>query len=162
MASQRVIETWVGLFILAALGALLVLAFRVSGLTGFAPEKGYVVTAAFDDIGQLKIRASVRIDGVGVGEVTDIHLDPETFRAIVSMRIRSSFDRIPDDSSAAILTAGLLGDNYVAITPMYSQTFLTSGSQIRETHSAMILEKLIGQFLFSIQGSHKKSSGKSS
>ena len=161
MTSQRVIETWVGLFILAAFGALLVLAFRVSGLTGFVQEKGYLVTAAFDDIGQLKVRAAVRIDGVSIGEVSGIRLDPTSFRAIVSMRIHSSLDKIPDDSSAAILTAGLLGDNYVAITPMYSQTWLKNGSQIRETHSAMILEKLIGQFLFSIQGSHKNPSGKS-
>ena len=164
MTSQRVIETWVGLFMLAAVAALLVLAFRVSGLTGLGRQDSYLVTAAFDDIGQLKVRSAVRIDGVNIGEVSAIHLDPTSFRAIVSMQIHSRLNNIPEDSSAAILTAGLLGDNYVAITPMYSQSFLKEGSQIRDTHSAMILEKLIGQFLFNMQGSHKNtsSSGKSS
>jgi len=162
MTSQRAIETWVGLFILAATAALLVLAFRVSGLTRFGPQDSYLVTAAFDNIGQLKVRSAVRIDGVSVGEVSAIHLDPSSFRAIVSMQIRSGLKNIPDDSSAAILTAGLLGDNYIAITPMYSQSFLKEGSQIRETHSAMILEKLIGQFLFSLQDSHKNTSSRKS
>lgn len=161
MLSQRTVETLVGLFILAALGALLVLAFRVSGLSGFVRQDTYTISAAFDDIGQLKIRSAVRIDGVSVGEVSDIFLDPETFRAVVTMRIYSAFNRIPDDSSAAILTAGLLGDNYVALTPMYSETWLKNGSRIEDTHSAMILEKLIGQFLFNIKGgTQKPSTGK--
>lgn len=161
MMSQRTLETLVGIFIIAALGALLVLAFRVSGLSGLIHQETYTVSAAFDDIGQLKVRSAVRIDGVSVGEVSDIMLDPTTFRAIVTMQIYSTFNRIPDDSSAAILTAGLLGDNYVALTPMYSETWLKNGSRIEETHSAMILEKLIGQFLFSIKGGNEKiSSGK--
>lgn len=146
--SRRFTEIAVGVFLLLALFALLVLAFRVSGLTRLGRAPGYRVTAAFDDIGQLRVKAPVKIDGVSVGEVENIHLDQATFRAIVTLRILSAFDRIPDDSSAAILTAGLLGDNYIALTPRYSQTFLKTGSQIEETYSAMILEKLIGQFLF--------------
>ncbi len=150
MLSRRIVETLVGLLLLAAVAALLVLAFRVSGLTNFMRSPGYMVKASFEDIGQLKPRAAVRIDGVTIGEVTAINLDPATFKAVVSMRIDANMDHIPDDSSAAILTSGLLGDNYVALTPMYSETFLKNGSTIQYTHSAMILEKLIGQFLFNI------------
>lgn len=148
MLSQRTVETSVGLFLLAAIACLLVLAFKVSGLTSFFKQEGYTVTAQFDDIGQLKVRAAVKVGGVQVGEVSNVILDPQTFKAVVSMRINSKVNDIPDDSSAAILTAGLLGDNYIAITPMYNTTFLKQGSTIEDTHSAMILEKLIGQFLF--------------
>jgi len=150
MLSQRTVETFVGLFLLAAIGALLVLALKVSGLTSFFKTEGYNVTASFDDIGQLKVRSAIKISGVTVGEVSAIHLDPMTYKAVVTMHINSSMKDIPDDSGAAILTAGLLGDNYVEISPMYSATFLKNGSEIQETHAAMILEKLIGQFLFKI------------
>lgn len=150
MLSQRIIETVVGLFLLAAILALVALAFKVSGLTTFFKQEGYDITAAFDDIGQLKVRGSVKIGGVTVGEVTGINIDPTSFKAVVTMRINSAVNDIPTDSSASILTAGLLGDNYVAITPMYGKDYLKNGGEIQETHSAMILEKLIGQFLFSI------------
>jgi phospholipid/cholesterol/gamma-HCH transport system substrate-binding protein len=156
MLSQRSIETLVGLFLLAAIAALVALAFKVSGLTTFFKQEGYDVTAAFDDIGQLKVRGSVKIGGVTVGEVTKIGIDRESYKAIVTLRIYSSVNDIPTDSSASILTAGLLGDNYIAITPMYSKDFLKNGDEIQETHSAMILEKLIGQFLFSIGHSNDK------
>ncbi len=150
MLSQRTIETCVGLFLLAAIGALLVLAFKVSGLTSFFKAEGYNVTAAFDDIGQLKVRAAVKISGVTIGEVNSIYLDPSSYKAVVTLHIHNNVKDIPDDSSAAILTAGLLGDNYIEISPMYSPTFLKEGSEIKETNAAMILEKLIGQFLFKI------------
>lgn len=160
MISQRTIESCVGIFLLAAIIGLVVLAFKVSGLTSFFRESGYDVVAIFDDIGQLKIRAPVKMSGVVIGEVTSIHLDPKTFKAIVGLHIRKSVSDIPSDSSASILTAGLLGDNYIAIDPMYSSDFLKEGSQIEETHSALILEKLIGQFLFKVgnskEGEQKK------
>ena len=158
MQSQRTIETLVGLFLLAAIISLIVLAFKVSGLTSFFKPEGYVITANFDDIGQLKIRAPIKVGGVVIGEVTGVNLDPNTYKAVVTMRINNSANDIPDDSSAAILTAGLLGDNYIALTPMYSKTFLKSGSVIQETHSAMILEKLIGQFLYKAGSSGKDNS----
>lgn len=150
MLSQRIVESFVGLFLLATLMALLVLAFKVSGLTSFFKPESYTVTALFDDIGQLKVRSPIKMGGVFIGEVSAISLDPTTFKAIVTMRIENGFNDIPDDSSASILTAGLLGDNYVAITPLYSQTYLKNGSEIQDTHSAMILEKLIGQLVFKI------------
>lgn len=160
MLSQRVTETLVGLFLMAAILALVALAFKVSGLTTFFKQEGYDITAAFDDIGQLKVRGSVKIGGVTVGEVTGIAIDPESYKAIVTLRINSSVKDIPNDSSASVLTAGLLGDNYIAITPMYSKDFLKNGDEIPETHSAMILEKLIGQFLFSIGQKNNDTAGK--
>jgi phospholipid/cholesterol/gamma-HCH transport system substrate-binding protein len=152
MLSQRWIEVLVGLFLLFALLALGGLAFKVSGLTSLFPTKSYAISASFEDIGGLKIRSAVKIGGVQIGQVSGIDLDPTTFKAIVHMRIEDSFNHIPDDSSAGIYTAGLLGDNYIAITPMYSQSFMKEGSQIEFTHSAMVLEKLIGQFMYKIGG----------
>ncbi len=150
MLSQRWIESFVGLFLLLAIISLIVLAFKVSGLTSLFPEKSYTVTAAFDEIAGLKARAPVKIGGVQIGEVSAIELDPVTFKAIVKMKILTKFKDIPDDSSAGIFTAGLLGDNYVAITPMYDSNFLHNGSQIQITRSAMVLEKLIGQLIYKL------------
>lgn len=155
MLSQRTIELFVGLFLMGAILALIFLAFKVSGLTTFFSKEGYNVTAEFDDIGQLKVRSPVKIGGVTVGEISRIQLNPDSYRALVTLHIDARVKDIPSDSSASILTAGLLGDNYIAITPMYSQEFLKSGSVIQETHSAMILEKMIGQFLYSVGHSDK-------
>lgn len=152
MESQRLIESMVGLFILAAFAALVILAFKVSGLTSFFKQEGYTVTAYFDDIGGLKLKAPVKVGGVVIGEVTEVALDPASFKAIVKMSIYNKFNDIPSDSSASILTSGLLGDNYIELTPMYSQEVLKNGSVIEYTHPAMILERLIGQFLFRVGG----------
>lgn len=156
---QRWVESLVGLFLIFAMIALSVLAFQVSGLTSLLPSNAYTINAAFDEIGGLKVRASVKIGGVQIGEVSDIKLDPRTYKAVVSMRINNQYSDIPDDSSAAILTAGLLGDNYIAITPMYSQTFLHNNGQIQYTHPAMVLEKLIGQFIYKMNGSSDSQKG---
>lgn len=152
MLPQRLIETLVGLFLLFALTALTVLAFKVSGMTALFPSKTYTISGAFDDIGGLKVRSPVKIGGVQIGEVSAIQLDEQSFKAIVRMRIYDQFSDIPDDSTAGIFTSGLLGDNYIAITPMYNQTFLKDGSILQETNSAMILEKLIGQFIYKLGG----------
>ena len=157
MLSQRLIEILVGLFLLFAITALSVLAFKVSGLTSLFPAKSYEISAAFDDIGALKIRAPVKIGGVQIGQVADIVLDPLTFKAVVKIQIEDQFNDIPDDSSAGIFTSGLLGDNYIAITPMYSKTMMKNGSVIEFTHSAMVLEKLIGQFMYKINGDKNES-----
>jgi phospholipid/cholesterol/gamma-HCH transport system substrate-binding protein len=152
MISQRTVESCVGLFLVFAIFALITLAFKVSGLTTFFKQNSYTVVASFEDIGQLKPRSAVKMGGVTIGEVTGISLD-SNYHAKVTMDIHSKINNIPDDSSASILTAGLLGDNYIAINPMYSETFLKSGSEIQDTHSALVLEKLIGQFLFKIGSS---------
>ncbi len=152
MVSQRFIESLVGLFIICAGIALSVLAFKVSGLTNLFPGDTYTINAEFDDIGGLKVRAPVKISGVQVGEVTKIALNPNTFKAQVTMKIRDKFDEIPDDSTAGIFTSGLLGDNYIAISPMYSQSMLKNDGKIEITRSAMILEKLIGQLIYKVGG----------
>lgn len=154
--SNKVAESLVGLFLLFAIFALAMLAFKVSGLTNFFPNKGYLVTASFDDAGQLKIRAPVKIAGVRIGEVKSVALDPTTFKAVVHMQIDAEFNDIPDDSSASIMTAGLLGDNYIAITPMYGKTVLKNGSQLEYTQPALILEKLIGQLIYKLGNSGKE------
>lgn len=162
MLPQRLIESFVGLFLLFAIVALTVLAFKVSGLTSLFPAKSYAVTADFDDIGGLKIRSPIKIGGVQIGEVAKIGLDEVTFRAVVTMRIQDRYNEIPDDSSAGIYTSGLLGDNYIAISPMYNKTFLKDGSKIQITRSAMVLEKLIGQFIYKIGNSGNNENGSSS
>lgn len=156
MQSQRLIESFVGIFLILAIVSLSVLAFKVSGLTSLFPIKSYQVTAVFDDIGGLKVRAPVKMSGVQIGEVTGIQLDPVSFKAVVTIQIAQDFKKIPDDSSASILTAGLLGDNYIAIAPMYNTTFLVNGSKIEITHSAMVLEKLIGQFIYKMNNNGSK------
>ncbi|VVC76117.1 putative phospholipid ABC transporter-binding protein MlaD [Aquicella siphonis] len=158
MLPQRFIESLVGLFLILAAVSLTVLAFQVSGLTSLFPEKSYPVTANFDDIGGLKIRSPVKIGGVQIGEVSRIDLDPVTFKAVVTMNIYQKFNDIPDDSSAGIYTSGLLGDNYIAISPMYNTTYLKSGSKIEMTNSAMVLEKLIGQFIYNIKNNGNNNS----
>lgn len=138
---------------LAGILALLVLALKVSGLGNFASSNGYAVTAAFDNVGDLKVRAPVTMSGVKVGEVTGISLDTTTFKAVVAMRLNADQNKIPTDSSASIFTQGLLGSNYINLNPGYDETFLKQGSVISDTHPALILENLIGQFLFSIKNS---------
>ena len=135
---------------IAGVLALTVLALKVSGLTTEFSGKGYVVTADFDNIGDLKVRAPVTIGGVKIGQVSNIALDEKTFKARVSLKIDNKQNQIPLDSSASIFTEGLLGSNYISIVPGFDEAVLTQGSEIQETHSALILENLIGQFLFSV------------
>lgn len=151
MTSDRSIEITVGLFMLAGMLALLVLALKVSGLSTYVGSGGYMITANFDNVGGLKPRAPVTIAGVRVGEVTNIHLDPTTFKAAVTMQINADENQIPTDTSASIFTQGLLGANYVNLSPGYGQTFLKNGGHIDNTRPALILENLIGQFLFSVK-----------
>lgn len=156
MTSQRMVEASVGFFFLMALTCLIILAFKVSGLTNIFPRDHYILYATFDDIGGLKVKAPVKIGGVQIGHVENIDLDTESFRASVKLQIDQHFNQIPKDSEAQILTSGLLGDNYIAITPMYEKEFLQNGSVIALTQSAMVLEKLIGQFMYKIGGSQEK------
>jgi phospholipid/cholesterol/gamma-HCH transport system substrate-binding protein len=152
---ERTVEIIVGFFVLAGILALLVLALKVSGLSMSVGGHSYQVTARFDNIGSLKPRAPVTMAGVRVGEVTNIYLDPATFKAIATLQINASQNKIPSDTSASILTQGLLGANYISLNPGYSETFLKNGDRIQNTHPAIILENLIGQFLFSVKGPGK-------
>ncbi len=149
MFRNSILEFWVGLFLLFGVAGLVVLAFKVSGLSGTIGAKTYAVYATFDNVGGLKVRSQVAMAGVRIGEVSKVELDEKTFRAKVTLKIDQNFHEIPTDSSASILTEGLLGANYISISPGFDETFLQNGSQIVETHSALILENLIGQFLYS-------------
>ncbi len=146
----RAIEMTVGAFILAAILSLAMLALKVSGLqTAFQEEKGYRVSVDFANVGGLKIRSKVTMGGVLVGRVSQITLDPMSFNARVDLVIEDTFPNIPEDSRASILTAGLLGDNYISLTPGFSDASLKEGSRIEleNTDSAMILEQLVEKFL---------------
>lgn len=138
----------IGFFILLASGAMIMLAVKVSGLSTVFKHPGYTVTAEFDDIGGLKVLAPIKIAGVKIGEVTNISLDPVAFKAKVTLTISNDYKNIPNDSAASILTSGLLGDNYIALVPMYSPTSLINGDTINHTNAAFVLEKLIGSLLF--------------
>ena len=154
MRQTRTIEISTGLFIILGFLALLFLATQTTNIKAYGESGGYSVTAAFTNIGGLKVRAPVTLAGVSVGSVTSVRLDPRTYNAVVTMRISDKYNQIPDDSSAAILTSGLLGEQYIGLSPGASETFLKNGSKIQQTQSAIILENLIGQFLF-----NKASSG---
>jgi len=150
------LEFAVGVFILAGLLALLVLAFQVSSVTGLVKAKNYYeIIAEFDNTGDLKKNAPVAVSGVVVGHVKSIQLDPQTFRAKVTMKINSYFNRFPVDTSASILTQGLLGSNYISLTPGFDEKVLQSGGVIESTHSAIILENIIGQLMFNVKNSDK-------
>lgn len=149
----RYIEILVGLFMLMGMLALLILALKVSGLSTYVGKNGYEITASFDNVGDLKIRAPVAVAGVRIGEITHIRLDSNTFRAVVTMNIYPN-EKLPVDTSASILTQGLLGANYIGLIPGYEQTFLREGGHIQNTHPALILEDLIGQLIFSLKNSN--------
>lgn len=154
----RGIEFIVGLFFLAGILSLVMLAFQVSGLANIMGRNGYTVTADFDNIGDLRIRAPVSIGGVRVGEVTHIQLDPITFKAVVTMHIDPNQNSIPTDSTASIFTEGLLGSNYISLTPGFANTNLKNNDKIQTTHSALILENLIGQIMYKISSNNSEKS----
>ena len=145
--ARRSIETLVGLFVLLGLAALLFVALKAANLTSFSGGDSYALSARFDNIGGLKVRAPVRSAGVVVGRVTGISLDPKTFQGVVAMDIQRGYE-FPKDSSAKILTAGLLGDQYIGLEPGGDTKNLVAGDVVRQTQSAVVLENLIGQFLF--------------
>ncbi|MGB6977373.1 MAG: outer membrane lipid asymmetry maintenance protein MlaD [Gammaproteobacteria bacterium] len=155
MVRKSIVEVLVGLFMLAGMAALVILAFKVSGLAGMVGNHYYVVTADFDTIGSLKERAPITIAGVKIGQVGKIELNRNTFRARVNLLINERENDIPTDSSVSILTQGLLGANYLSITPGFSDVTLKKGDQIQNTHPALILENLIGQLLFNMQNGDK-------
>ncbi len=142
-------EILVGAFMAAGFLALFFLAMRVSNLGAVTVGDGYQITARFHNVGGLKVRAPVSMGGVPLGKVVSIHFDAQTFDAVVTMEIDRQFDQIPDDTYAKIYTAGLLGEQYVGLEPGGSDQNLTNGSELKLTQSALVLEEVIGQFLFS-------------
>jgi phospholipid/cholesterol/gamma-HCH transport system substrate-binding protein len=146
---SKTVEIGVGVFVALGLGALLMLAMKVSNLAELTAPDGYRVTARFDNIGGLKVRAPVTMAGVRVGRVTEIDFDDSTYEAVVQFSVNPRYARIPMDTSASIYTAGLLGEQYVGLEAGGDEAFLTDGGEIMLTQSAIVLEQVIGQFLYS-------------
>lgn len=155
MPNTKGVEIAVGMFVAAGLAALLLLAMKVSNLSSFTAPQGYVLTAEFQNIGGLKVRAPVTVGGVQVGRVISIGFNNTNYEAVVKMAIDPKYDKFPVDTSAAIYTAGLLGEKYVALVPGGAPTFLKNGDRIKLTQSALILEQVIGQYLFNRAGGQK-------
>ena len=159
MRANRTLEIGTGLFVLLGFAALFFLTTQLPGsglkLNG---GDGYQVTAKFDNIGDLKTGSPVTMAGVRIGEVEAIGFDPQDYRAVVTLRIDSGYSQIPEDSFASIQTQGLLGGKYVGISPGGMETYLTDGSRIEQTQSAVVLENLINR-LFASLASREQSDG---
>ena len=149
MRPTRAIELGTGLFVLLGFAALFFLITQITNREFGLGETGYRLAASFEQVGGLKAGAPVSMSGVTVGRVESIGYDFTEYKASVALRIDGRYDRIPDDSDASIYTAGLLGGQYVAISPGGSETFLSDGDQILFTQSAIVLENLVSKFLFS-------------
>ena len=147
MQQTRTMELGTGLFALLGIGALFFLTTQTTGSHDFDASDTFTVEARFDNAGSLKTRAPVSMSGVTIGRVIDIRFDPEALEAVVTFVVDSQYDQIPDDSGASILTAGLLGSQYVGLTPGGSFFYLEDGSEILITQSAIVLENIIGKFL---------------
>ena len=144
----RALEISVGALILAGMLAMVALAINVSGLNLSQKSGGYSVYARFDNIGGLTERAKVSMSGVQIGQVTAIRIDRKRLMAEVEMQIFDDVDYLSIDSSAQILTAGLLGEKYIGITPGFEDDLLENGMTIEDTQSALVLEEIVGKFLF--------------
>jgi len=149
---SRVVEIWVGLFVAIGFLALFFLAMKVSNLGELSTTReGYKIIARFENAGNLKVRAPVSMAGVS------IRFDKQTYNAVVEMQIDPQYDTLPEDTSASILTAGLLGEQFIGLTAGALETYLKDGDQLELTQSALVLEQLISRFLFNkAEGGDKK------
>jgi len=145
--SRAKTDFWVGLFVLLGFAALVFLALRAGNLSSFSFAPTYQLTANFDNIGGLKVRAPVKSAGVVVGRISRIGFDNQTFQAVVTLDMDTSY-QFPKDSSASILTSGLLGEQYLGLVPGAEDENFADGGKIRYTQSAVVLEQLISQFLY--------------
>lgn len=144
---SRALEILVGFFVCLGVAAVFVLTFRVASLETVGAGQSYRVTAMFENIGGLKPGSAVTLSGVKIGRVQNIVIDPDSFEAAVTLQIADTYNTLPEDSSAKILTAGLLGEQYVGLEAGGAEEVLKEGSRIKFTQSALVLENLIGQFL---------------
>jgi phospholipid/cholesterol/gamma-HCH transport system substrate-binding protein len=145
---KKSVEMLVGVFVLLGLAGLVFLALKAANLGTFSGGDTYTLKAYFDNIGALKVRAPVRSAGVTVGRVAAIKLDPKLYQGVVELAIQRDV-QFPKDSSLRILTSGLLGDQYIGVEPGASDKMWVAGDEIKQTQSAVVLESLISQFLFS-------------
>lgn len=146
--TRSTIDLWVGIFVALGLGALLFLALKVGNLASFSTAETYQIEARFSNIGGLKVRAPVKSAGVVVGRVADIGFDNEAYEAVAVFTIDARY-RFPRDTSAKILTSGLLGEQYIGLEAGADERALKDGERLRLTQSAVVLENLIGQFFTS-------------
>ena len=147
--SSRKIEILVGLFVAAAIAAFFMLAVNVSNMSTYGNGDRYELSARFDNIGGLKVRSPVAAGGVRIGRVTDIQYNNDTYEAIVIMSIDAQYDKFPIDTAASVFTSGLLGEQFIGFEPGAEEDYLKSGDVIDLTQSALVLEQIIGQFLYS-------------
>jgi len=152
------VDIWVGFFVLLGAAAILFLALKAGNLLTLSFDPTYTVVARFDNIGGLKAQAAVKSAGVVVGRVKAISFDEKTFQAQVEMSLKNGL-KFPKDTSAKILTAGLLGEQYIGLEPGYEQAALVQGDSIKQTQSAMVLESLISQFLYNKAAEGKSDAG---
>ena len=146
--NRSTIDLWVGALVAMGLAALLFLALKVGNLASFSTSEVYQVQAKFANIGGLKVRAPIKSAGVVVGRVADVRFDNDSYEAVVTMNIEGQF-KFPRDTSAKILTSGLLGEQYVGLDAGGDSAMLKSGDRVKLTQSAVVLENLISQFMFS-------------
>ena len=149
MRQTRAVEFGTGAFVFLGIVALFFLTTRVTNFDAYEGEEGYTLTARFDNIGSLKLRSPVSMSGVTIGRVSDIQFDVDRLEALVTMRIASIYDKIPDDSDASILTQGILGGQYIGLEPGGSEEVFADNDEIQFTQSALVLEQLISKYLFS-------------
>ena len=145
--NRTVLDLWVGVFVAMGLAALLFLSLKVGNLSSAHMSETYVLTAKFDNIGGLKVRGPVKSAGVVVGRIADIHFDPASYEAVVTMNIDGRY-QFPKDTFAAIYTSGLLGEQFIGFDVGGDEKMLKPGDSVAKTQSAVVLEKLISQFLF--------------
>ena len=148
MFHSKTLEITVGVFVAIGIGALFILAMKVSNLSAFSDVDGYPLEARFDNIGGLKVQAPVTMAGVRVGRVENIGFDDETFEAVVELKINNEYDKLPKDTGASIFTSGLLGEQYIALEAGGDMELMQPNDQFMVTQSALVLEEMIGQFLF--------------
>ncbi|MEL7293002.1 MAG: outer membrane lipid asymmetry maintenance protein MlaD [Pseudomonadota bacterium] len=156
MQQTRKTELWVGSFVLAGICAILVMIFQVADVKGLGSSDTYTLKAEFDNIGSLKVRSPVKVGGVVIGRVTSIGLNTDSLLPVVTMAINARYDQFPETSSVKILTSGLIGEQYIGLTPGFvfdDEQMLVDGDYIEDTKSALVLEDLIGQVLYSVGGS---------
>jgi phospholipid/cholesterol/gamma-HCH transport system substrate-binding protein len=152
---RTTMDLWVGVFVMAGIGALLLLALKVGNLGTYSSAASYTLTGSFENIGGLKVKAPVKGAGVVVGRVTDIQFNTKTYDAVVTLSIDNRY-QFPKDTFASILTSGLLGEQYIGLAAGGDETALKNGDKIMKTNSAMVLEEMIGRFLFDKASENKK------
>ncbi|PPD31115.1 MAG: outer membrane lipid asymmetry maintenance protein MlaD [Methylomonas sp.] len=147
MQHSKTQDTMVGLFVAIGIAALFYMALQISNLGSYSSSDSYTISARFQNSGGLKVKSAVSVAGVKIGRVSSIKLDNESHEAVVEMHIDAQYNNLPDDSSASIYTAGLLGEQYISIDPGSSEEFLKDKSTLDITSSAIVLEEMIGKFM---------------